>query len=124
MTPAQAEAVLFDLPRFADRGASAYAPGLDRVRALLRAMGDPHIGLPAVHVAGTNGKGSTASFVAAIGTASGRRVGLHTSPRVDLSVSSRVICSRTSPLTPVLIVGGCCSTNACARAPVAATSFT
>lgn len=89
MTPAQAEAVLFDLPRFADRGASAYAPGLDRVRALLRAMGDPHIGLPAVHVAGTNGKGSTASFVAAIGTASGRRVGLHTSPHL-LSLRERM----------------------------------
>lgn len=77
-----AEAFLLDLPRFADAGASAYTPGLDRVRALLAAMGDPHVGLPVVHVAGTNGKGSTASFVAAIGTASGRRMGLHTSPHL------------------------------------------
>jgi dihydrofolate synthase/folylpolyglutamate synthase len=82
VTPADAEAFLLDLPRFADAGGAAYAPGLDRVRALLAAMGDPHVGLPVVHVAGTNGKGSTASFVAAIGTASGRRVGLHTSPHL------------------------------------------
>ncbi len=77
-----AEAFLLALPRFAEAGASAYAPGLDRVRALLAAMGDPHVGMPVVHVAGTNGKGSTASFVASIASASGLRVGLHTSPHL------------------------------------------
>ncbi|MEM0964308.1 MAG: dihydrofolate synthase, partial [Bacteroidota bacterium] len=47
---------LLDLPRFAtDRG--AYAPGLGRMEALLRVLGDPHKGLPVVHIAGTNGKG-------------------------------------------------------------------
>ncbi|PAP76399.1 bifunctional folylpolyglutamate synthase/dihydrofolate synthase [Rubrivirga marina] len=71
---------LLALPRFADDPAGAYRPGLDRVRALLGAMGDPHRAAPVVHVGGTNGKGSTASFVAAIATASGRRVGLLTSP--------------------------------------------
>lgn len=71
---------LLALPRFSDDPAGAYRPGLDRVRALLRAMGDPHRAAPVVHVGGTNGKGSTASFVAAVATASGRRVGLLTSP--------------------------------------------
>jgi dihydrofolate synthase/folylpolyglutamate synthase len=70
---------LLALPRFAD-DTGAYRPGLDRVRRLLHAMGDPHRAAPVVHVGGTNGKGSTASLVAALATASGRRAGLLTSP--------------------------------------------
>ena len=73
---------LLALPRFATAGATAYAPGLDRMRALLAAMGDPERAYPSVHVAGTNGKGSTASFVASIAQAAGLRVGLHTSPHL------------------------------------------
>jgi dihydrofolate synthase / folylpolyglutamate synthase len=75
-------ALLDALPRWADAGAAAYKPGLERMEALMDVMGRPHERLRAVHVAGTNGKGSTASFVAAVGTASGRRVGLHTSPHL------------------------------------------
>ena len=82
MTYPEALALLDALPRFADAGAAAYKPGLDRMTALMDAMGRPHARLRAVHVAGTNGKGSTASMVAAVGTASGRRVGLHTSPHL------------------------------------------
>ncbi len=82
MTYAEAERRLFALPRFADAGAAAYRPGLDRMRALLAALGDPHTAYPVIHVAGTNGKGSTASFAAAIAQASGARVGLHTSPHL------------------------------------------
>lgn len=52
------------------------------MQALMAAMGNPHEAIPSVHVAGTNGKGSTASLLAAIATASGRRVGLHTSPHL------------------------------------------
>ena len=89
MTPDAARARLLALPRFADQGAAAYRPGLDRMRALLAAVGDPQRGLPVVHVAGTNGKGSTASFAAAVLTASGRRVGLHTSPHLA-DVTERV----------------------------------
>ncbi|OZC01853.1 bifunctional folylpolyglutamate synthase/dihydrofolate synthase [Rubricoccus marinus] len=77
-----AEAFLLGLPRFAASGASAYAPGLGRIRALLAAMGDPHRGLRVVHVAGTNGKGSTSSFAAALLASGGLRVGLHTSPHL------------------------------------------
>ena len=88
MTVHDAEARLFALPRFAAAGSAAYNPGLDRIRALLAAMGDPHHAAPVVHIAGTNGKGSTASMVAAIGTAAGLRVGLHTSPHL-LRVTER-----------------------------------
>ncbi len=48
----------------------------------MEAMGRPHEAFESIHVAGTNGKGSTASLLAAIATASGRRVGLHTSPHL------------------------------------------
>jgi dihydrofolate synthase / folylpolyglutamate synthase len=74
--------LLLGLPRFADKGRDAYRPGFERIKALLHAMGDPHTAYPIAHVAGTNGKGSTASMIAAIGTASKRKVGLHTSPHL------------------------------------------
>lgn len=73
---------LLALPRFADAGAGAYRPGLDRMRALLAAMSNPEQAYPSVHVAGTNGKGSTASLVASVAQAAGLRVGLHTSPHL------------------------------------------
>lgn len=82
MTPANAITYLLDLPRFAGVQDDAYKPGLERVEALLAAMGQPHRAFPSVHVAGTNGKGSVASMIAAVGTAAGRRVGLHTSPHL------------------------------------------
>lgn len=57
----------------------------------MEAMGHPHEAFESVHVAGTNGKGSTASMLAAIATASGRRVGLHTSPHL-FHLSERLRC--------------------------------
>src|SRR5207248_2619101 len=56
---------------------------LDRLRELLRRLGDPHLALPAVHIAGTKGKGSTAALTAAILSAAGVRVGLFTSPHIS-----------------------------------------
>lgn len=82
MTYAEALDFLFTLPRFGHVGAAAYKPGLDRMQRLMQAFGNPHTSFPGIHIAGTNGKGSTASMVAAIGTASGRKVGLHTSPHL------------------------------------------
>ena len=82
MTYTEALAVLHALPRFADAGAAAFQPGLERMHALLEAMGHPEGRFPSLHIAGTNGKGSTASFAAAIATAAGLRVGLHTSPHL------------------------------------------
>ena len=57
-------------------------PGLSRTRELLRLMGDPQNKLRFVHVAGTNGKGSTCSMTASILQAAGYRVGLYTSPYI------------------------------------------
>ncbi len=91
MTPQEAFAYLNALPRFAGRADAAYRPGLKRMEALLEAMDRPHVRWAGVHVAGTNGKGSTASMVAAIATAAGLRTGLHTSPHVfDVSERMRI----------------------------------
>lgn len=57
-------------------------PGLITIRTLLEAMGNPQDAYPCVHVAGTNGKGTMASLLASIATASGRRTGLNTSPHL------------------------------------------
>jgi dihydrofolate synthase/folylpolyglutamate synthase len=56
--------------------------GLDRVEDALAALGDPQRGLAAVHVAGSNGKGSTSAMVEAIARAAGLRTGLYTSPHL------------------------------------------
>lgn len=56
--------------------------GLERMRTLLQACGDPQERLRAVHVAGTNGKGSTARMIQAVATAAGYRTGLFSSPAV------------------------------------------
>ncbi|HET9209893.1 MAG TPA: folylpolyglutamate synthase/dihydrofolate synthase family protein [Thermoanaerobaculia bacterium] len=58
--------------------------GLERARSLLAALGDPQRRFPAVLVAGTNGKGSTAAFLAAIAQSSGYRTGLYTSPHLEV----------------------------------------
>jgi dihydrofolate synthase / folylpolyglutamate synthase len=55
---------------------------LDRIRALLEALGSPQERSPAVHIAGTKGKGSTAAMLSAMLVAGGIRTGLFTSPHV------------------------------------------
>ena len=55
-------------------------PGLERTLELLKIMGDPQKKLKFIHIAGTNGKGSTASMTASILEKAGYRVGLFTSP--------------------------------------------
>jgi len=60
-------------------------PGLERIEALLEAIGNPERAMTLVQVAGTNGKGSVSAMLAAALSSSGRRVGLYTSPHlVDL----------------------------------------
>ena len=56
--------------------------GLAGITRLLRWLGDPHKTFSTIHVAGTNGKGSVASMLAAIFTAAGYRTGLYTSPHL------------------------------------------
>ncbi len=57
-------------------------PGLTRTQTLLARMGNPEKKLKFVHIAGTNGKGSTAAMTAAILQQAGYRVGLYTSPYI------------------------------------------
>jgi dihydrofolate synthase/folylpolyglutamate synthase len=56
---------------------------LERMSALLRNLGDPHLQYPTIHVGGTSGKGSTCTMIAAALTASGRVTGLHTKPHLS-----------------------------------------
>ena len=57
-------------------------PGLERVEALLQALGDPQERYTLIQVGGTNGKGSIAAMLATILKQAGRRVGLYTSPHL------------------------------------------
>ncbi|MBR5897634.1 MAG: bifunctional folylpolyglutamate synthase/dihydrofolate synthase, partial [Lachnospiraceae bacterium] len=57
-------------------------PGLEGIKKLLAALGNPESGLKVVHVVGTNGKGSTALFISEMLKASGKRCGLYSSPAV------------------------------------------
>lgn len=56
--------------------------GLDNIRVLLSALGQPHMRFRTIHIGGTNGKGSTAAMVSQILEAAGYRVGLYTSPHL------------------------------------------
>lgn len=68
------------MSRIHARGRFSGRPGLHRIRALMAALGDPQKQLRFIHLAGTNGKGSTATMIASILRESGYRVGLYTSP--------------------------------------------
>ena len=55
---------------------------LSGMKTLLRSLGDPHLGTPTVHIAGTRGKGSTAALCASALSRQGYRTGLYTSPHL------------------------------------------
>jgi dihydrofolate synthase / folylpolyglutamate synthase len=55
---------------------------LERMRALLRELGDPHRLYPTIHVGGTSGKSSVSTMIASALTSSGHRTGLHTKPHL------------------------------------------
>lgn len=79
------------LPVFESQGAHAYKPGLERVEAMDEMLGHPHRKYRTIHVAGTNGKGSTSHLLASILQRAGYKVGLFTSPHlVDFSERIRV----------------------------------
>ncbi len=68
------------LPMFTRVGASAFKKDLTNTVALCAALGNPHNQFPTIHVAGTNGKGSTAHLLAAVLQSLGLKTGLYVSP--------------------------------------------
>ncbi|MBR6815700.1 MAG: bifunctional folylpolyglutamate synthase/dihydrofolate synthase [Alistipes sp.] len=67
---------------FQQVGASAYKPGLERVEAFCSYMGNPERDFLSIHIAGTNGKGSTSHMIASVLQSAGYCVGLYTSPHL------------------------------------------
>ena len=74
---------LYDrLPMFQRIGASAYKEDLNNTIELMKALGNPEKQFRSIHIAGTNGKGSSSHFIASILRSQGLKVGLHTSPHL------------------------------------------
>lgn len=72
----EAVAYLLNIPRFASKTTH------ENLRGFLRLLGNPHNKIPAIHVAGTNGKGSTCAFLSSILRQAGYGVGVFTSPHL------------------------------------------
>ena len=84
------------LPMFQRVGTTAFKKDLTNILALCKAIGDPYKTYPSIHLAGTNGKGSTAHILAAILQASGKKVGMYTSPhykdfRERIKINGRLV---------------------------------
>jgi dihydrofolate synthase / folylpolyglutamate synthase len=86
--------------------------GLESITSIMAVLGNPHLGLRVIHVAGTNGKGSTSSFIASVLQAFGFKVGLYTSPHlVDFTerikingrpISAREVVDYTNLIRPLI----------------------
>lgn len=63
---------------------------LQRMQRLMSLLGDPHLGLKAIHIAGTKGKGSTAAMIASVLGAASYRTGLYTSPHLE-RIEERIV---------------------------------
>lgn len=70
------------LPMYQRIGPAAYKPNLNNTIAICRALGNPEKKLKCVHVAGTNGKGSSSHMIAAVLQKAGYKTGLYTSPHL------------------------------------------
>ncbi len=75
-----------DIPKFTKKHP------LDHTREFVKRLGDPCRGKRAVHVAGTNGKGSVCAYVQAILLCEGKKTGLFTSPHLE-TVRERIVCN-------------------------------
>lgn len=86
------------LPVYQKIGPGAYKPGLGNSLALDDMFGNPHLNYATIHIAGTNGKGSTAHTLAAILSSAGYSEGLYTSPHIfDFRERIRVDGHKISP---------------------------
>ena len=77
------EFLFSSMPSFQEKGVCAYKPGLERVTAFCRHLGNPQRNYFTIHVAGTNGKGSVSHMLASILQQAGYRTGLFTSPHLS-----------------------------------------
>lgn len=77
------------LPIFQNIGNKAFKASLDNIQRFCAHLGNPHTQYPTLHVAGTNGKGSSSHMLAAVLQAAGYKVGLYTSPHLK-SFTERV----------------------------------
>ena len=70
------------LPMYQRKGASAYRSSLDGIKKFDLLLGEPHKEFKSIHIAGTNGKGSTAHMMASVLMTAGYKTGLYTSPHL------------------------------------------
>ncbi|MGB2117137.1 MAG: bifunctional folylpolyglutamate synthase/dihydrofolate synthase, partial [Flavobacteriaceae bacterium] len=70
------------LPVYQNQGKTAYKANLDNIQLLSDHLYNPHLNFKSIHVAGTNGKGSTSHMIASVLQESGYKVGLYTSPHL------------------------------------------
>ena len=80
--PQVLEYLYSQLPVYQNKGASAINYKLDKIIAICNVLGNPQESLKTIHVAGTNGKGSTSHFISSLLQANGYKVGLYTSPHL------------------------------------------
>ena len=73
---------LTDLERVSGQASHIRRYDLSRMEVLLQRLGNPHLGIPTVHITGTKGKGSTAAMISSVLGAQGYRPGLFTSPHL------------------------------------------
>jgi dihydrofolate synthase/folylpolyglutamate synthase len=98
MTHREATAYLSTLVNYEQQTPTANDLALQSIRTLLAALGNPHLRLPVVHVAGTNGKGTVATMLDGILREAGYRTGLYTSPAL-CSFEERIRIS-SAPVAP------------------------
>ncbi len=89
-------------------------PGLERIKELMARLGNPERSLRCIHIAGTNGKGSTAAFLASVLFEAGYAVGRFTSPAIGLW--SECICVNGQPLAHEALTEAAREVAACAEA--------
>ena len=70
------------LPMYQDKGGSAYKKDLSNIHLLSDYLSHPELKFKSIHVAGTNGKGSTSHMLASVLQEAGYKVGLYTSPHL------------------------------------------
>lgn len=103
--PATADELFAYIESFTNIERGSYSPRafrLDRMRALLDELGNPHRGISIIHVAGSKGKGSTCAYIESALLAGGYRVGRYGSPHVSSYLERFSVAGRPAPARAVL----------------------